>query len=142
MAGKHTTRTWLCPDCDGHGRIETAGSARSSDPQDFDDYECSECSGEGVLTLSYADGEARGLQPWGDYGRMHDGYRQLRGTADEFPLRMLQKARVGMLRHLADRYTYETSLSRTYRERLRDFARKPDGFRKLLEAERVSGVAA
>lgn len=64
-----STRTWLCPDCDGYGGWTTNASSLP-DPQTEEDHECLICDATGVITATYAEGERRGLHPWtGDVGR-------------------------------------------------------------------------
>lgn len=130
-----TARTWICPDCDGWGVIETIASARSRDPQDYDDRDCFECGGEGVITLSYADGYARDLHPWGDVGRYAQGARKNLRPTENYTLYALRTARAGMLKHIAEKYPYSTPLSIYYDQCRLIAATQSKGFRGLLLAE-------
>lgn len=61
------TRAWLCPDCDGYGAFDNGEHPNSPD---YDERECIDCDGSGVIRASYSEGWDKGLQPWtGDRGR-------------------------------------------------------------------------
>jgi hypothetical protein len=117
------------------GVIETRASARSRDPQDYDDYDCIECGGDGVIKLSYAEGYARDLQPWGDVGRYAQGARENLRPTENYTLNELRSARAGMLKHIAGKYPYPTLLSSYYDQCRRNAAMQSKGFRGLLLAE-------
>lgn len=135
-----TARTWICPDCDGWGVIETSASARSRDQQDYDDRDCLECGGEGVITLSYAEGYARDLHPWGDVGRYAQGARKNLRPTENYTLYALRTARAGMLKHIAEKYPYSTPLSSHYDQCRLIAATQSNGFRGLLLAESKIGA--
>lgn len=66
---QRTTRTYLCPTCDGYGVTNTDGR-HPNDPDRYD-APCADCDESGVVVASYDDGDLRGLQPWtGERGRI------------------------------------------------------------------------
>ena len=65
-------RTYLCPDCDGHG---FTGGGRLDVDDYAPEYSCLSCDESGVVHLSREIGEDRGLQPWGSSERGRDAER-------------------------------------------------------------------
>ncbi len=58
-------RTFLCPDCDGHGCF---APEFGRDPADT--VECEDCNGSGVVKMTRDEGDRLDLHPWtGDEGR-------------------------------------------------------------------------
>lgn len=87
-------RTWLCPECDGYGAF---GNGRSPNDPSYEDSECADCEGRGVIHASYSQAWAMGLHPWsGDRGRS--------ASRDRFPHKdpLLRLAEVRAIRRTPD----------------------------------------
>lgn len=89
---QRTTRTYLCPDCDGwgvHVHNSSTDYGYGRDPQCDEEAECLDCRGDGVVVRTYVEGELKALQPWdGTVGRgavpvrypAKDWFAELRAT--------------------------------------------------------------
>lgn len=89
QATNTTTRTYLCPACEGWGQRDESSS---NDPQCENLSDCTECAGTGVVRATYVEADDQGLRPWtGDRGLTIAGQRAAARRDD--PLLVISRTR-------------------------------------------------